>query len=156
MPYDLVDENRFPMTVAEVLKWHFLICSVPVAFHGLRTRVLADAGGKCTRITAAPVRVCGSRLVHVQSILAVLPCRAVLMGAIVEQVSVVQIASVIAMLSVLLSARRQGGQGQHNHRERQIAAPGKPKAQGKHRECRMGNCLAYCFAPCGLRQREQG
>ena len=32
-----------PMEVAEVLKWSFLICSVPVAFNGVQTRVLVIA-----------------------------------------------------------------------------------------------------------------
>ena len=37
VPEDLVDNNYFAMEVAEVLKWSFLICSLPVAFN----RVLA-------------------------------------------------------------------------------------------------------------------
>ena len=45
MPKDLVDDNQFPTEVAEVLRWCFLICSVPVAFDG----VTVDAPGKSSR-----------------------------------------------------------------------------------------------------------
>ena len=31
-----------------MLKWSFLICSVPVAFNGVQTRVLVDATGNCS------------------------------------------------------------------------------------------------------------
>ena len=48
-PENLVDDNSFPMEVAEVLKLSFLICSVPVAFHGEQARVLVDAPGKSSR-----------------------------------------------------------------------------------------------------------
>ena len=37
------------MAVAEVLKWVFLICSVPAAFNGVQTRVLVDAPAKSSR-----------------------------------------------------------------------------------------------------------
>ena len=46
MPKDLVNYNWFPTEVADVLKWSSLICSVPVAFKGVWTRVLVDAPGK--------------------------------------------------------------------------------------------------------------
>ena len=46
MPEGLVHENYFPMEVAEGLKYSFHICSVPVAFSGVQTRVLVDAPGK--------------------------------------------------------------------------------------------------------------
>ena len=46
---DLVNDNSFPMEVAEVLKWSFLICSVPVAFNGVQTRVRVDAPGTASR-----------------------------------------------------------------------------------------------------------
>ena len=42
----LVNDNSFPMEVPEVLKWSFLICSVPVAFKRVQTRVLVGAPGK--------------------------------------------------------------------------------------------------------------
>ena len=32
-----------------MLKWSFLICSVPVAFNGMQTKVLFDAPGKSSR-----------------------------------------------------------------------------------------------------------
>ena len=37
------------MEVAEVPNWSDLICSLPVAFNGVQTRVLVDAPGKHTR-----------------------------------------------------------------------------------------------------------
>ena len=45
-PKDLIHDNEFPTEVAEVLKWSCLVCSVPVAFNGVQTRVLVDAPGK--------------------------------------------------------------------------------------------------------------
>ena len=45
------------MEVAEVLKWSFLICSVPVAFNGVQTSVLVDAPGKSTRKEQQPSTV---------------------------------------------------------------------------------------------------
>ena len=49
VPNDSVHDIRCPVEVAEVLKWSFLVCSVPVAFDGVRTRVLVDAPGKSSR-----------------------------------------------------------------------------------------------------------
>ena len=43
VPEYLIHYNEFPTEVAEVLKWSFLICTVPVAFNGVQTRVLVDA-----------------------------------------------------------------------------------------------------------------
>ena len=42
------------MEVAEVLKWCFLICSVPVAFNGVQTRVLVDALRKSSQKQQQP------------------------------------------------------------------------------------------------------
>ena len=55
--------NQFPMEVAEVLKWSFLICSVPVAFNGVQTRVLVDAPGK---IVKKWPRLCRARILWIQ------------------------------------------------------------------------------------------
>ena len=55
--------------------------------------------------------------VHARSILAVLVYRVFLMGAVVEQVSVMRIGWMIVLPSVLLRASTQRGQGQDHQRE---------------------------------------
>ena len=52
----LVNDNWFLMEVAEVLKWSFLICSVPVAFNGVQTSVRVDAPGQFPQEITATVR----------------------------------------------------------------------------------------------------
>ena len=43
-----------PSEVAEALKGSFLICSVPVAFDGVQTRVPVDAPGRTSRTRQQP------------------------------------------------------------------------------------------------------
>ena len=57
MPKDLVYDDWFPKEVAEVLKWYFLICSFPVAFNGVQTRVLVEAPRKSSRKRQQPSTV---------------------------------------------------------------------------------------------------
>ena len=49
-----MNDNQFPMELAEVLKLFLLICSAPLAFNGGQTSVLVDAPGKSSRKLQGP------------------------------------------------------------------------------------------------------